>query len=56
MKSIVRVTNDAKMYLSELLTDNMHTSLPPPMDMRPVEMFEVNVSEIEEEQEQAELI
>jgi hypothetical protein len=36
------------MYLSELLTD-MHTSLPLPMNMRPVEMFEVNVSEIEED-------
>ena len=38
---------DAKMYLSELLTD-MHTLLPLAMNMRPVEMFEVNVSEIEE--------
>ncbi|HEU4824597.1 MAG TPA: hypothetical protein VFS97_14330 [Nitrososphaeraceae archaeon] len=37
----------AKMYLSELMSD-MHTSLPMPMNMKPVEMFEVNVLEIEE--------
>jgi hypothetical protein len=36
---------DARMYLSELLAD-MQMSLP--IDMRPVEMFEVNVSEIED--------
>jgi hypothetical protein len=35
------------MYLSELMSD-MHTSLPMPMNMKPVEMFEVNVLEIEE--------
>jgi hypothetical protein len=38
---------DAKMYLSELLSD-VHTSLPIPENVKPVEMFEVNVSEIEE--------
>ena len=36
---------DAKMYLSELLTD-MHMSLP--MNIRPVEAFEISVCEIEE--------
>jgi hypothetical protein len=38
---------DAKMYLSELMSD-MHAPLLIPENMKPVEMFEVNVSEIEE--------
>jgi hypothetical protein len=39
------------MYVSELLSDiQTHTSLPLPVNMRPVEMFEVNIAEIEEEE------
>jgi hypothetical protein len=38
-------TSDAKIYLTELITD-MHMSLP--MNNRPVEAFEISVSETEE--------
>jgi hypothetical protein len=38
-------TSDAKIYLTELIID-VHMSLP--MNIRPVEAFEVSVSEIEE--------
>jgi hypothetical protein len=46
---VIRAGNsaDAKMYLSEYLSD-VHTSLPIPENMKLVEMFEVNVSEIED--------
>jgi hypothetical protein len=39
------------MYLSELLSD-MHMSLPMLANMRPIELFEVNVVEIEEEEKE----
>jgi hypothetical protein len=38
-------TNDAKIYLTELITD-IHMSLP--MNIKPVEVLEISVSEIEE--------
>ncbi|HEU4821798.1 MAG TPA: hypothetical protein VFS97_00075 [Nitrososphaeraceae archaeon] len=38
-------TSDAKIYLNELITD-VHMSLP--MNIRPVEAFEISVCEIEE--------
>jgi hypothetical protein len=48
VNGIIRASDetDAKMYISEFLSDT-HMSLP--LNMRPVEMFEISVSEELEE-------